>query len=613
MTACRPRCLHRPFPLSIRTKLLLLILFATLTPALVGVVYMRDLRQSQVENAKDELAKATQQVAQELTDTIRSTAQLHYGLSRARDFDTPDRRVCSDFLAAVLREHAQYTGLLTIDPAGHLFCDSLRTGRKLDLNDRRYFKEAFGPRGPLAVEPVFGRLTNMPVLQIAYGVRHENGDPRFVLLASLNLDKFMQPHVQALPRLGPMSSPTIALVDGSGTILTWSPGGDKLRGTSIAGTELYRFAAATQARGLHEGIESGGVTRLWAASAPPGFEATGLRVLVGESRDELFGAANAKLNQARATLAVVWVLVFLAALGLAEFAIRRQVARIAGAVARFGAGDFAARIGTPYPRGEIGALMVALDKAFAEMQAQRALVEQLNADLERRVNERTTEIESFSYTVSHDLRAPLRHVHGFAQLVAERLAASDAETKRLLGKITLAARRMEELIDDLLELARAGRVELKTQPVDLAVVVREVQEEYSREAGDRRITWRTSDLPVVTGDPRLLRQVFVNLVGNAFKYTSGVEAAVIEVFAQPAGDAETCISVRDNGFGFDMTYADKLFGPFQRLHSDPRFEGTGIGLATVKRIVERHGGQVSGEGAPGKGAVFRVTLKLAGG
>jgi signal transduction histidine kinase len=255
--------------------------------------------------------------------------------------------------------------------------------------------------------------------------------------------------------------------------------------------------------------------------------------------------------------------------------------------------------------------MEQLDKAFADMQAQRALVQQLNTDLEQRVADRTTELESFSYTVSHDLRAPLRHIHGFAQLVGERLLAPDAETKRFLGKITLAARRMEELIDDLLELSRAGRTELKTQAVDLEAVVHEVREEYSRDAGDRRIVWKVGALPNVQGDPRLLRQVFVNLVGNAFKYTAGVDVAVIVVSATPAGPGEVCISVSDNGFGFDMTYADKLFGPFQRLHSDPRFEGTGIGLATVKRIVERHGGYVSGEGVPGKGAVFRVVLKAA--
>jgi signal transduction histidine kinase len=593
--------------LSIRAKLLLLILFAMLTPLIVGLVVMRGIRAEQVENAKHELAAATTQVAQSLTDTIRSTAQLHYGLSRSRDLDTPDRKTCSDFLAAVLGEHPQYTGILTIKPNGRLFCDSLHTGRTLDLNDRRYFREALGAQGPLAVEPAFGRLTGAAVLQIAYGVRKENGDPRFVLLASLNLEKFLQPHEQALPKI----NATIALVDGKGQILTWHPNGDNLRGTSIAGTELHRFAAGTHGTALSEGIEYGGASSIWSASSLPGFDATDLRVLVGVSRDELLATADAKLNRARLTMVVIWVLVFLGALGLAEFAIRRQTARVVAAVAKFGAGDFEARIGAPYPRGEIGGLMVALDQAFADMQAQRALVHRLNSDLERRVAERTAELESFSYTVSHDLRAPLRHIHGFAQLVAERLQAPDPETRRFLGKITLAARRMEELIDDLLELSRAGRTELKTQAVDLEAVVHEVREEYSRDAGDRRIAWKVGALPTVQGDPRLLRQVFVNLVGNAFKYTAGLDEAVIEVSAAPAGHGEVCVSVRDNGFGFDMAYADKLFGPFQRLHSDPRFEGTGIGLATVKRIVERHGGQVWGEGVPGKGAVFSVVLKAA--
>ena len=151
---------------------------------------------------------------------------------------------------------------------------------------------------------------------------------------------------------------------------------------------------------------------------------------------------------------------------------------------------------------------------------------------------------------------------------------------------------------------------LRAEPKNLAAQLHATLD-WLQGAGDRRIVWKVGALPNVQGDPRLLRQVFVNLVGNAFKYTAGVDEAVIEVSATPAGPGEVCISVIDNGFGFDMTYADKLFGPFQRLHSDPRFEGTGIGLATVKRIVERHGGQVSGEGVPGKGAVFRVVLKTA--
>ncbi len=600
--------------MSIRARLLLLILFATLIPALVGGAFFRNYRESLVADAKRELANTTRQVAQSLTETIRSTAQLHYGLSRARDFDGNDRRACSNFLAGVLSEHPQYTGILTIKPDGQLFCDSLRTGRALNLTDRRYFRDAFKSSNPLAVEPVFGRLTGMSVLQIAYGVRDDQGAPKFVLLASLNLEKYMQARSQALP----VNTTTIALIDDKGTILTWHPAGEKKSGTSIADSALFDFVKTSVDAGVRDDIPLEGTPRIWVAATLPGFENTGLRVLVGASRDALLAAANRKLTQARATVAVVWLLVFVCAWALAELAVRRPTARIVAAVKQFSEGDFGARIGAPYPRGEIGELMIELDQAFAVMQSQREVIQQLNADLEVRVIQRTAQLESankeleaFGYTVSHDLRAPVRHVGGFARLAVERASALDEETRRYLHKIMQAAAHMGTLIDDMLELSRAGRAELRSRRVNLTALIDAVREQCLRDANGRNIAWDIGELPAVRGDAGLLRQVFINLIDNAVKYTGGVENAVIKIAAEDTGNDEVCISVRDNGAGFDMAYAGKLFGVFQRLHNEDRFPGTGIGLATVKRIVERHDGRVWGEGKVNEGAVFYVVLKKA--
>jgi len=245
-------------------------------------------------------------------------------------------------------------------------------------------------------------------------------------------------------------------------------------------------------------------------------------------------------------------------------------------------------------------------------------VRRLNATLERRVADRTAELEAankeletFGYTVSHDLRAPLRHMDGFARMAAERLAESDETTRRYLDTIIRSAVKMGLLIDGLLALSRAGRAKLHGRPVDLAVLVREAQEECMADAAGRNIDWHIADLPTVFGDYTLLRQVFINLLSNAVKFTNQRAEARIDVERIDAGAGQVCVCVRDNGAGFDMQYVDKLFGVFQRLHRDDEFAGTGIGLATVKRIVERHGGRVRVEAELGRGAVFYVTLPRA--
>ncbi len=242
-------------------------------------------------------------------------------------------------------------------------------------------------------------------------------------------------------------------------------------------------------------------------------------------------------------------------------------------------------------------------------------IKNLNIELEQRVRERTSqleaankELEAFSYSVSHDLRAPLRAMISFSTILKEDYASVlDVDGQNYLQKVILAGKRMNQLIDDLLSFSRIGYKAMNMQDVDLPSLIQAVIENLALETANRQIEWILTETGSVTADPALLQQVYVNLIGNALKYTGKIPSARIEIGCLEQ-DGEKIHFVRDNGAGFDMKYAEKLFGVFQRLHSDSEFHGTGIGLATVQRIIHRHGGRIWAEAEPSKGATFYFTL-----
>jgi signal transduction histidine kinase len=242
-------------------------------------------------------------------------------------------------------------------------------------------------------------------------------------------------------------------------------------------------------------------------------------------------------------------------------------------------------------------------------------IRKLNQELGKRAAElevTNNELESFAYSVSHDLRAPLRHMVGYSELL-QRQASSllDEKSQRFIRTILDSAKRMGNLIDDLLAFSRIGRAETKKAEVDLEQLTREVVAEIGQDTKSRDISWKIGALPVCYGDRSMLRLVVVNLVSNAAKFTRMRRPAEIEIGCVDRNKKEVEVFVRDNGAGFDMQYANKLFGVFQRLHLPEQFEGTGIGLATVQRIIHRHGGKVRGEGAVDQGATFYFSLPKA--
>jgi light-regulated signal transduction histidine kinase (bacteriophytochrome) len=261
---------------------------------------------------------------------------------------------------------------------------------------------------------------------------------------------------------------------------------------------------------------------------------------------------------------------------------------------------------------EEGTLVSAAVRNTTERKHRDEHIRELNQQLTKRSTELEAinkELEAFAYSISHDLRAPLRHMVGYTELLQKGASSSvDDKGRRYMMMILESAKRMGTLIDDLLAFSRIGRAETRETMVSLEQLVKEVQNEVWRETEGRNMTWKIGPLPDLYGDRSMLKLALVNLISNAVKFTRTRQQTEIEIGCTDKGTEGVVVFIKDNGVGFDMRYVNKLFGVFQRLHRTDEFEGTGIGLATVQRIIHRHGGRVWAEGQVGAGATFYLSL-----
>jgi len=605
--------------MSIRSRLLLLVTLATLIPALlVGLRFLED-RGSRIEEAGEDLIEVANLVTRDLDAKVKGTAQLLYGLARARDVDTTDKDLCSAFLSDVREQNPQYTGILTIQPDGNLFCDSLHSGRKLNLNDRSYFRRALDLKTGVTLEAVFGRLTGLAVLQIAQPARADDA-VQFVLLASFNLQKFVESFGDQL------AWAQILLLKDDGTVLAWMPS-DKSGikpGTSIKDTALFKHldtftkgkngsaAAAAAATVMQDG------EMVWAVADSAMTREAGLHILVGQSKGELFKDANQGLVEDLATLVGVLVLLFGGIWAFAEFSIRRQIVQIAGMMAKLGRGDLAARIPSPYPKGDLGNLMALLNETAQSLEQQRDEIEDLNRRL--RQSQKMEAIGHLTGGVAHDFNNLLTVVIGNAETLADHLDDRPG-LKALADMSGKAAARGAELTKQLLAFAR--RQPLNPKAVDIPQLLGGMDGLLRRSLGGR-IEFHSAvapDLWQALVDPHELENAILNLCINARDAMAeggriSLEAGNVTITAEDGsqhGDLVpgdyVMVAVSDNGVGMDRATLERAFEPFFTTKEMGR--GSGLGLSMVYGFVKQSKGHVQLYSEPGRGTVVRLYLPRA--
>jgi signal transduction histidine kinase len=523
-----------------------------------------------------------------------------------------NRAFCETHLSNLRKLSPDYLNFGLAETSGNIFCSAEAFDGTVNVSDRTYFQQVMQTKKFSTGVFQVGRLTGQQALNFGYPVLDEKGALQRVVYASLKLSLLSQ----ALSQIPLPTNGIITVLDRAGTVLARFPEPEKFVGKSLAAEPVVKRILDRKEQ-TFEMAGADGIPRLHAVTAVN----DGLFVSVGIPLSVCFAHANETLARNLTILGFVAIVILVISRFYALRSFLWPVNSLTTAAKRLAAGDLKARAGKIGGSSELGQLGCTFDDMAEQLQKRQSEImeanehiNRLNQNLELRVKDRTAqfeaankELEAFAYSISHDLRAPLRHISSFSEILRRKARGLDSECTRCLEFITSAAKQMEQLVRDLLNFSRTSRAELRLRHVQLGELVEEVKESVQAEVNGQAVEWNVHSLPDVHADPALLRVVLSNLLGNAVKYTRTRKTAAIEIGTCPA-EREHIIFVRDNGVGFDMQYVGKLFGVFQRLHHDEEFEGTGIGLATVQRIIVRQGGRVWAEGKENEGATFYFSL-----
>ncbi len=603
--------MKRFFSMSIRAQLFLMA-FVVAVPAAGIIIYSGlDQRNKAMLEARTETRKLADNIAAEQQELVASTKQLMSTLAQLPEIKRQDTAKVQTVLSDILALNPQYLNIFIVDRAGIMWVSARPSKERIPVTDRRHFINARATGRFSSGECIIGRLLGKPTLSFGYPYKDQQGEFAGVIVANFDLEQFCK----LLERAKLPAGSSFLILDHKGMILSRGINPAELVGKQYL-PKRFRNMQEGPGESDYTVLGMDGLERIshYHKLYLAGEQTPYMYVLASIPVKGAFASANKALFLNLALLAPFMMAAFVLAWVIGKRSIVDRVSILREVAQRLTGGDLQARVSHRVTGGELGELGCALDTmagALASDIAERKRTEEEISLLNKRLcahaaelEAANRELEAFNYTVSHDLRSPLTNLNCLSSLLIETSTlGQDGKGRRYLDQIREEGRRMEQLINTLLDFSRLTHCELNRERINLSEIVRVLALELKLENPERCVEFIIREEVTVTADPRLMQIAVENLVGNAWKYSVKQEKAIIEFGVTGGGEGQACF-VRDNGMGFDMKDADRLFGTFQRLHDNDDFEGYGIGLATVQRIITRHGGKLWAEGDVGKGATF---------